>query len=163
MGPFCHVKTQPYFARTWLGRGGGMKILAIILILGLSMVIAFPCSWAAAGPEKAAISAAHTWLSLIDNGQYSKSWQEASAYFRGAISRSRWDASLDGVRKPLGALVSRRAISSKRMKELPGAPDGLYMVIRFRTSFEYKESAVETVTFTMEKDGAWKAAGYFIQ
>jgi len=140
-----------------------MKTLTIFLILGLLMVPAYHSSWADDGTEKAAISAAHSWLSVIDNGQYSKSWQEASAYFRGAISRDRWEASLTGVRKPLGKLVSRRAISSKRMKELPGAPDALYVVIRFRTSFEYKKSAVETVTFMMEKDGTWKAAGYFIQ
>ncbi|MDD2336774.1 MAG: DUF4019 domain-containing protein [Geobacteraceae bacterium] len=140
-----------------------MKTLTISLILGLSLVAAFHCSWADTGAEKAAISAAHTWLSVIDKGQYAKSWQEASAYFRGAISRNRWEASLAGVRKPLGRLVSRRAISSKRMRELPGAPDALYVVIRFRTSFGYKNSAVETVTFMMEKDGTWKAAGYFIQ
>lgn len=140
-----------------------MKTLVILIILGLSMVTTFQRSWADTGAEKAAISAAHTWLSVIDKGQYSKSWQEASAYFRGAISRDRWEASLTGVRKPLGRLVSRRAISSKRMRELPGAPDALYMVIRFRTSFEFKNSAVETVTFMMEKDGNWKAAGYFIR
>jgi hypothetical protein len=140
-----------------------MKTLGILFILGLSIVTTFQCSWADARVEKAAISAAHTWLSVIDKGQYSNSWQEASAYFRGAISRDRWEASLTGVRKPLGRLVSRRAISSKRMRELPGAPDALYVVIRFRTSFEYKNSAVETVTFMMEKDGTWKAAGYFIR
>lgn len=140
-----------------------MKTLTIFLILGLSMVAAFHCSWADSGTDKAAISAAHSWLSVIDKGQYLKSWQGASAYFRGAISRDRWEASLTGVRKPLGRLVSRRAISSKRMRELPGAPDALYVVIRFRTSFENKNSAIETVTFMMEKDGIWKAAGYFIR
>ncbi len=140
-----------------------MKTLTIFLIFGLSMVAAFHCSWAGTGTDKAAISAAHSWLSVIDKGQYAKSWQEASAYFRGAISRDRWQASLTGVRKPLGRLVSRRAISSKRMRELPGAPDALYVVIRFRTSFEHKNSAIETVTFMMEKDGNWKAAGYYIR
>jgi len=127
------------------------------------MVTASDYLWAEAGTEKAAISVAHTWLSGVDKGQYSKSWQDASEYFQGAISRDRWVASLRGVRKPLGMLVSRRAISSKRTTELPGAPDALYMVIRFRTSFQYKKSAVETVTFMMEKDGSWKAAGYFIK
>jgi len=140
-----------------------MKTLVILFILGLSMTTAFQSSWADAGAEKAAISAAHTWLSVIDKGEYSKSWQEASIYFRGAISRDRWEASLAGVRKPLGRLVSRRAISSQRTRELPGAPDASYVVIRFRTSFENKNSAVETVTFMMDKDGNWKAAGYFIQ
>jgi ribosomal protein S17E len=35
--------------------------------------------------------------------------------------------------------------------------------MRFDTSFENKKSAVETVTFMQEKDGKWKAAGYYIK
>jgi hypothetical protein len=143
-------------------KGGKMKILSVMVMLSLSLVNPFSCSWAASGPDKAALLAAHSWLSGIDKGRYAESWKEASGYFRGAVSRHKWVASLEGVRKPLGKLVSRRAISSRRMRELPGAPDGLYVVIRFRTSFEYKKSTIETVTFMLEKDGAWRAAGYYI-
>jgi hypothetical protein len=35
--------------------------------------------------------------------------------------------------------------------------------MQFDTSFENKKSAVETVTFMREKDGTWKAAGYYIK
>ena len=35
--------------------------------------------------------------------------------------------------------------------------------MRFDTSFANKKSAVETVTFRLEKDGHWKSAGYFIK
>lgn len=31
------------------------------------------------------------------------------------------------------------------------------------TSFENKKSAVELVTFVREKDGYWRAAGYYIK
>jgi hypothetical protein len=49
------------------------------------------------------------------------------------------------------------------MTELPGAPDGQYVVMQFETSFANKKSAIETVTFMLEKDGQWKSAGYFIK
>jgi len=37
------------------------------------------------------------------------------------------------------------------------------VVMQFDTSFSNKKSAVETVTFVQEKDGKWKAAGYYIK
>ncbi len=139
------------------------KVLVLILSILLTSLTALSGTGAASGMEKAAISAAHAWLSIIDEGRYAESWDSASAYFKGAVSRENWESSLEGVRKPLGRLVSRRAISSKRSNDLPGAPDALYMVIRFRTTFEYKKAALETVTFMREKDGKWRAAGYFIR
>jgi hypothetical protein len=67
------------------------------------------------------------------------------------------------VRKPLGDLVSRKLKSAKATAELPGAPDGQYVVMQFETSFANKKSAIETVTFMLEKDGQWKSCGYFIK
>ncbi len=139
------------------------KVYVMVVLLLMSVVFLCSRSSADSGADKTAISAAHAWLAVIDEGRYGESWQEASKYFQGVVSRDNWQASLEGVRKPLGRLVSRRAISSKRMRELPGAPDAQYIVIRFRTSFEDKKSALETVTFMLEKDGKWRAAGYFIR
>jgi hypothetical protein len=44
---------------------------------------------------------------------------------------------------------------------LPGAPDGEYVVIQYETQFEHHTPA-ETVTPMLDKDGAWKVSGYFI-
>jgi hypothetical protein len=46
---------------------------------------------------------------------------------------------------------------------LPGAPDGEYVVIQYESQFESKKAAIETVTPRLEKDGSWKAAGYYIK
>jgi len=37
------------------------------------------------------------------------------------------------------------------------------VVMQFDTSFINKKDAVETVTFMQEKNGKWKAAGYYIK
>jgi len=112
--------------------------------------------------EKAATSAAQTWLTVIDHGDYAQSWQEASAFFRSAVTEDKWKSSLEIVRKPLGKLTSRKVKKAQFATSLPGAPDGQYVVVQFDTAFENKPSAVETVTFMLEKDGQWRAAGYFI-
>jgi len=113
--------------------------------------------------ENAAVSAAEKWLAPVDVGNYSESWQEASAFFRGAVTEPTWENSMDAFRKPLGDLLSRQLKSAQAATELPGAPDGQYVVMQFDTSFADKKSAVETVTFMQEKDGQWRAAGYYIK
>ncbi|HEX9454853.1 MAG TPA: DUF4019 domain-containing protein, partial [Candidatus Binatia bacterium] len=40
---------------------------------------------------------------------------------------------------------------------------GNYFVMQFDASFGNKKGAVETVTFMQEKDGKWRAAGYYIK
>jgi hypothetical protein len=140
-----------------------MRIILLLVLLGILMGSAFSTVKAESGEEKMAASAAQAWLSLIDNGDYSRSWKEASAYFQGAISEKGWEASLGGVRKPLGKLVSRNVKTTKYFAELPGAPDGQYVVVEFQTSFENKKSAIETVTFVLGKGGQWRAMGYHIK
>jgi len=119
---------------------------------------------AAASPsEKAAVAAAETWLAGIDAGNYPPSWKESSALFQAAITEAGWREALASVRKPLGALVSRKLKSAQSADSLPGAPDGKYVVMQFDSSFAAKKTAVETVTFLLEKDSSWRAVGYFIK
>jgi len=110
-----------------------------------------------------ATAAARAWLALIDDGRYSESWKQASAIVQGAAPEQGFANSMETFRKPLGNLVSRKLKSAQLMTELPGAPDGQYVVMQFETSFANKKSAIETVTFMLEKDGQWKSAGYFIK
>jgi hypothetical protein len=72
-------------------------------------------------------------------------------------------AKLEKVRQPLGKLISRKEISAQQTTTLPGMPDGTYFVAQYDTSFGGLTSAVETVTFTREKNGQWRAAAYLIR
>ena len=110
-----------------------------------------------------AAAAAQAWLSVIDNDGYSESWKAAAPIFQGAVTEQNWKNSMETFRKPLGDLVSRKLKSAEHMTEMPGAPDGQYVLMQFETSFANKKSAIETVTFMLEKDGQWKSAGYFIK
>ncbi len=116
-----------------------------------------------ASPEQQAIASAETWLVLVDEGDYQKSWETAAEYFKQAITQEQWEQSLRAVRPPLGAVISREVSSATYATELPGAPDGEYVAIQFDSSFENKKSAVETVTPMKEDDGFWKVSGYYIK
>jgi len=115
-----------------------------------------------AAAEHAATAAAGKWLAEIDRGQYAQSWQDGSALFQNGVSEQKWESDMTTVRKPLGARVSRKMESAQYATQLPDAPAGEYVLMRFDTSFANRLFAIETVTFMLEKDGQWKSAGYFI-
>ena len=121
------------------------------------------CSKSNPEAEKAAIDAAQTWLGLVDNQQYAQSWEQAAGYFKNAVSKEQWEQSMNTYRAPLGKLKSRVVKSASYRTSLPGAPDGQYVVIQFKSSFENKASAVETVTPMLDKDGSWRVSGYYIK
>jgi len=137
------------------------------ILVGWGMIILALCfansAAADAAKEAAAVEAAKIWLTLIDHGKYDDSWEAAAAYFKGAITKERWQQTLTAVRKPLGALVSRELKSKTYAQSLPGAPDGEYVVIQFNTSFGNKKSAIETVTPMLDADGIWRVSGYYIK
>jgi len=120
-------------------------------------------TFAQAKPEQLAQASAESWLALTDSGKYAQSWDEAAQFFKAAITKDKWQDALHQVRDPLGKLVSRKLASATYTKSLPGAPDGEYVVIKYETSFENKQSATETVTPMLDKDGKWRVSGYFIK
>jgi len=113
--------------------------------------------------DPAAERAALDWLTLIDRGDVAASWESAATLFRRAVAPEQWAKSLGVARGPLGPVVTRRIESARPASELPGAPDGEYVVFQFATSFAHKRSAVETVTPMRDGDGEWRVSGYFVR
>jgi hypothetical protein len=143
-----------------------MKMRAGVPTIVLSLVLGLMChSSLMAGPdeERAGLDSAGAWLTLVDAGQYDKSWDQAASLFKESLSKDQWVQSLKTVRTPLGKVISRTSASTTYTTSLPGVPDGKYVVIKYDTSFENKKSAVETVTPMLDKDGKWRVAGYFIK
>ena len=140
------------------------KIAKHVLFLScLSLVFYAQTLRADEAAEKAAQAAAKQWLALVDQGKYAESWQGAAAYFKHAVPEKQWLQSMKGARQPLGKLISRKLLSAKFATNLPGAPDGQYVVIQYSTSFENKASAIETVTPMQDPDRNWRVPGYFIK
>ena len=113
--------------------------------------------------DTAAERAALAWLALTDQGDAAASWEAAASLFKRAVSVQQWEQSLAAVRGSLGSVVSRRVENARAATELPGAPDGEYVVFQFASVFEHKRAATETVTPMRDTDGEWRVSGYFIK
>jgi len=140
------------------------RAILTIALVGLFSCLGCPGVFADNQPAIAqATRAAESWLKLVDAGRYRRSYKDTSSYFQGRIDEEKWAATVEPVRKPLGEVISRKLKDAQYTTNLPGAPDGQYVVIQFDTSFQNKKSAIETVTPMLDKDGKWRVSGYFIK
>jgi hypothetical protein len=110
-----------------------------------------------------AVSAAESWLALVDAGRQGDSWDQAADFFRESVPKVKWQTAVEAARGPLGVMITRKMRSVTYTHALPGAPAGDYLVIVYDTRFENLPRGTETVTPMREKDGSWKVAGYIIR
>jgi len=134
----------------------------LIVVLAIQISLSVP-ALAQQKPEELAEQSSGTWLSLNDSGKYADSYDQAAAYFKNAVTSDQWQQSMHAVRDSLGKVHSRTLKTATYTKSLPGAPDGEYVVIQYESSFEHKQSAIETVTPMLDTDGKWRVSGYFIK
>ena len=135
-----------------------IKSLLIAFILAGSIALAF-----ADEQTDQAVAAAKTWLGLVDEKQYEESWVKAAPFFKEKVKEEDWVKMVSAVRSPLGDMKNRELIGAQHTKTLPGAPAGEYVVMQFKTAFQNKPEAVETVTPMKDDKGAWRVSGFFIK
>ena len=140
-----------------------MKTTTLIKSLLLICAVGIFAGTAHADEETdAAVAAAKEWLALVDSKEYKKSWQEAAPFFKKHVNEKQWEEQISSVRGPLGKAESRELLGAQFTTALPGAPEGAYVVIQFKTNFANKPDSVETIT-PMMADGSWRVSGYFIK
>jgi hypothetical protein len=132
----------------------GAALLAVLVIASFSV--------AQDADQKAATDATQQWLAMVDAGHYGQSWDAAASLFKSKVTKPDWEKALDKVRTPLGKVESREFKSADFETTLPGAPEGKYCVLQFRTKYKTGGMMIETVT-PMLDDGQWKVSGYLIK
>jgi len=133
----------------------------LFAILALAIAASLP-SQAQDARATEAQRVAREWLVLADKQDGAATWAAAGPKFQAAMSTEQWTRALKQARGPLGAVLQRAMLTTQFAKNIPGQPDGEYVLLQFRTSFEKKESARETLTLE-RVDGKWRVIGYFIR
>lgn len=137
------------------------RSLLIFALISLTSIAAAPADDTSATAE--ATAAARDWLTVVDAGDYGKSWDEAAAVLRKNITKAQWERAAGAVRGQTGALKSRELESAQPAHDLPGVPAGDYVVLMYRSSFADAPVVTETVTPMREADGKWRVAGYLVK
>ena len=110
-----------------------------------------------AAVESDVVRSARDWLVLGDQGRWNDGWLATASSFRKANTAERWAEVATRVRVPMGALISRTALSQE---SVPAPPAGVE-VVKFRTSFANKANVIETVSLARE-GSAWKVVGIYL-
>ncbi|MCD4651857.1 MAG: DUF4019 domain-containing protein [Candidatus Cloacimonetes bacterium] len=110
----------------------------------------------------AALAAAENWLKFVDNKQWDESWENAAVIIQNHVPKEQWSSKMVEAFTPFGDCVSREFLTSVYKTELPGAPFGKYLIIRYRCEYSSKANVIETVT-PMFESGEWKVSGYYIR
>ena len=141
-----------------------MLVITWIATIGLTVTIQADDNIVKGKENNKSIIASEKWLKLVDTGYYTKSWEIAATSFRKHVRKKQdWRNTLNAVRTPLGAVISRKMKTSQYVNKLPSIPDGDYIIFYYETSFEHKKIATETLYLTLETDKNWRVSGYFIQ
>jgi hypothetical protein len=116
-----------------------------------------------ARPEDAAQPAAAAWLALVDAGKFMESCEAMSPGFKKKVSQRKWKSTLEDIRKPLSKFTTRKLKSAEYSKELPGAPEGEYVMLQYDSAFERKPAAVEKITLILGQDLNWRVSSYAVK
>ena len=134
----------------------------LFCLLGLSFLVLW-ISACSQDKKTLAEGAASNWLKLVDAGNYAQSWEDTGNVLKANVAKDQWLEVLSRNRGPLGALISRKLTSAEYTTQVPGAPDGQYVVLQYESSFEHKSSVSETVTPMLDKDGTWRVCLYVVK
>jgi len=107
--------------------------------------------------------AAETWLKVVDEGNYDKSWDTGSLTFQLTIPKKEWSKALQSMRQPLGNVVSRQLVEQRPAENPKGLPKGFYMVLFYKTSFSNRQDASELLTLQQQNNGQWKVLTYHVR
>ncbi len=143
--------------------GSKHKIIIATAVLGLLVTSCSKSAQPSSGGTDEGVAAGNSWLAVVDAEQYDESWEQACAFFKGVVPKDQWVGQISGVRGPLGSVLSREVASAAYTTKLPGAPDGEYVVIEYRTKFQNKATAIETVTPMRDPDGVYRVSGYYVR
>lgn len=148
--------------------GGTIMLLSLAFLSSMALFeapsggVLAPASGQVAQSAPAAPSAvtnsALRWLALVDGQQWQASWSETSSVFRQLNTLKVWEEVSRGARVPLGAIVKRTFTSEEHV---PAPPAG-YQMVKFRTSFQNKPDATETLSL-VEEGTHWRVVGYIIE
>jgi len=112
---------------------------------------------------RAADTAAHTWLALVDKGEIAKSWDEGALVLQLGVTETKWEQLVRSARAPFEPFGARHQIMARYTTDPPNAPPGQYVLLQYQTDVSGGRHVVETVVPTLDGKRGWRVSGYFIR
>jgi TonB family protein len=122
-------------------------------------------------PEKAALEAAESWLTLVDAGRYSESWNEAASFLKKSYSEETWEKRLgEFAKKELDPIKFRDHRTIQSVQSLPSNRNVQGVVLTYLVTREKPANVVQgayrylpimqTLELVLDTDQVWRVANY---
>lgn len=138
---------------------GRRKALAVLSACAL--VAAFP-----ALAQDPRLTEAHAvgmaWLVMADADDAKGTYNAAAKRFQATVPPDKWPEALRTARGQFGKSLRRAIVSTQTSSGTTEVP-GEFVVMIFRSEFERRADAIETITLEREADGKWRVAGYLMR
>lgn len=122
----------------------GRQCRNVLLKLLCLVVLAMPVGAAPYSTDPLSEEAV-SYLELLDQGRYVEAWHEMSPYFQAIDQQDQWQNRQQAIRSAYGALEFRELFLVEYRDRYILSPDGQYVIVQFKTSFQYRASTTETV------------------
>ncbi len=103
------------------------------------------------------------WLTLMDQGVYGATWDEAGSLLKDVIVRRQWVSAMTDLRRPLGYSSMRKITKQRTLDGLPYGTKGYFMEIIYSTTFWGKGGATERVIMMYDAYSNWRVISYSIE
>ena len=111
--------------------------------------------------DRESIDAGMKWLALIDAGKAGDAWDLSSKQLKSAVTRAKFIEGIRDARRSLGKLEARTAERFARAHQMPGAPDGDYVIIEYSARFAQGKQLQEQLVWAIDDGDIWRVAGYY--
>lgn len=87
------------------------------------------------------------YLDLLDLDRYEEAWQKMSPLFQALSNHEQWLKRHKTIRSTYGVLTSRQFYRIDYRQSYSLSPDGQYVIIQYKSSYQNKAETNETVVF----------------
>jgi hypothetical protein len=136
------------------------RALALTIILFVSLAIQADAELLSRAQSE---SQARGFLQLLDQGLQDESWQTMSVAFRSLNERVHWNTRQQVIRTSYGPLESRDLKHISYRKTFSLSPDGEYIIVQFRSSYQNKAETIETLVLDCSGVSECTVRHYVIQ
>ena len=111
--------------------------------------------------DKEYLAQQRVWLMTLDAEEYEQMWLDAAPSVQGVIGWQEWGNAVKSARQNYGNVKERKFYDAEYLSDVPEAPEGEYVTVRFKTKFGSK-AGIETITTVLENN-VWYVSGYYLK
>jgi len=134
----------------------------VLVGICLFIVLSGPVTAEVPPPDQLSIQAAR-YLELLDQYRFGETWQEMSTLFQALGNQNHWQRRQKIIRSTYGSLVSRQFYRIDYRQSYSLSPDGQYVIVQFKSSYQNKAETIESVVFDCSTSSECSIREYVIR